>query len=175
MEIAAYVVEHFVSKGSVITLDAGSTNHYIAQEILERDISCTVITNSFNAAGVLAKADNVTLCCAGGVLDRKQNAFFDDAAIESLKHSKSDVYFLSPNGVSLDHAITSSAQSEGAIKRLFIQNAKKVIVVLEHSKFDKEASEELLSFDEVDTIVCDKKTSLEVIKKYEKVVKVTQV
>lgn len=175
MEIAQYVCDRFIREGSVVCLDAGSSNHYIAQMILERDIACCVVTNSFNAATILAKAKKVQLHCAGGVLNREQNAFYDDVAYRSLKGIQSDVYFVSPNGISLDKQITSSAKQENKMKKMFAQQAKKIIVVADHSKFDKVANEALLTFEEVDEIVCDAKTAIEVVEKYQKQTKVTRV
>ena len=175
MAIAKYVVQTYVKEGVVVCLDAGSTNHFIAQEILNQDITCTVITNSFNVAGVLAKANKVTLLCAGGQLNREQNAYYDEVAVASVSGYKSDVYFISPNGLSIKAGITNSAKQEGIIKKVFAKNAQKIIVVADYLKFDKVADELLLSYHDVEEVISDKNLSKDIVKKYLKYVKVTQV
>ena len=56
-KIAKYAVDNFVKEGMVIALDAGSTCHYAAQYILEKDIECTIITNAFNIVNILSKSN----------------------------------------------------------------------------------------------------------------------
>ena len=98
-KIAKYAVDNFVKEGMVIALDAGSTCHYAAQYILEKDIECTIITNAFNIVNILSKSDKINLFCAGGFLDKEHNSYHDETALKCMEMMKSDILFLSPNGI----------------------------------------------------------------------------
>jgi len=155
MDIVKYAVDHYVKEGMCIGLDAGSTCHYVAQYILEKDIECTIVTNAFNVINLLSKSDKIKLFCAGGYLDKEHNSYHDETALKSLEGMKTDLYFLSPNGISEEFAITSTAEDENPVKKLMMENAKKTYVLADHSKFERKAEVPLAGFDEIEKIICD--------------------
>lgn len=166
MQIASYAIENLIKENMTIILDAGTTNQYIAQKLLEKEIPCTVITNSFNVLSILSKCVCVELYGAGGKLDKEHNSFHDERSLASIKGMKADVYFLSPNGIDIDAQVTSNAIEEHEMKREFIKCAGQVVVVADHSKFDKKAENHLIDLKEVSLIISDSKLDKNIIKKY---------
>lgn len=160
-QVAKYALDTYVKEGMCIALDAGSTCQFLAQYLLEKDIACTVITNAFNVISLLSKSDKIEIYSAGGKLDKAHNSYHDDIAVQSMKKLKSDVYFLSPNGICADAGITSTAKEENTIKRLMMKNAEKTIVLADSSKFEREASILLASFDEIECIITNKEINLD--------------
>ena len=137
-----------------ICLDAGTTNQYIAQALMEKDIPCKVITNASNILSTLIKSKNIEIHLIGGKLNKEHNAFFDRKAIEQAEQYKTDIYFLSPNGID-SHCISLSSRQEAIIKRVFIENANKVIVVADHSKFNRNAGNYLMDVEDVNEFISD--------------------
>lgn len=172
--IAKYVVKKYVKKGMRIALDAGSTNHYIALEIVRQEIPCTIITYSFNISSLCANINFIDLYCVGGKLDREHNAFHDEIANVSMKKLESDVYFLSPNGIDVKAKISSSALEESDMKRIMIENAKDIYIVADHSKFNKRAEYPLLEFSKVTAIISDVKLEKKEVDKYKLICNIAQ-
>lgn len=154
-QIANYAVTHFIKPEMTITLDAGTTCRYIAQELVNRKIPCNVITNSLAAAHVLEKSDVIQLYLIGGKYDKEHASFYDHTTIDVIADIYSDIYFLSPNGIDIKGQITSSASNEHAVKQAFIKQAKDIIIVADHSKFEKTAMKVLCSFDQITCILSD--------------------
>lgn len=172
--IAQYVVDTHIKKDMRITLDAGSTNHYIALWLLEKEIPCTIITNAFNVISLLGKSSFINLYSAGGLLDKEHNAYHDEVAKNAVAQWESDIYFLSPNGIDVEKGITSSAKEENEIKRVFAKKCKKVIVVADHSKFYKKANYSLMKCENVSEVVCDANENID-YKTISPYIKITQV
>ena len=172
--IAKYVVHKYVRKGMCIALDAGSTNHYIALEIVKQEIPCTILTYSFNVSSLFANTSFITLYCVGGKLDREHNAFHDDIANASMKKLKSDIYFLSPNGIDIKAGISSSALEESEMKRSMIENAKEIYIVADHSKFHKIAPYPLLDFTKETPIITDAKLTKKEVDQYHSICNIAQ-
>lgn len=164
-KIAKYAVDNFVKEGMVIALDAGSTCHYAAQYILEKDIECTIITNAFNIVNVLSKSDKINLFCAGGFLDKEHNSYHDETALKCMEMMKSDILFLSPNGICEECGITSTAEKENPIKQLMIKNTNKIYVLADHTKFERKATFSLVSIDEIEKIICDDHPKVKISKR----------
>lgn len=131
-------------------------------------IPCNVITNSFTAASILEKSECIQLYLIGGTYDREHASFHDLAAIQTIASLCSDCYFLSPNGVDLKGQITSSATEEHAIKRSFLKQTKKVIVVADHSKFRKTALKVLCALKDTECILTDNGIDENLRKEYQK-------
>lgn len=174
MQIAEYVANNLIKDNMTIALDAGTANQYIAQKLLEKDIFCKVISNSLNVMLILSKSSNIELYMAGGKLDKEHNSFHDEKALKDIKGMKSDLYFLSPNGLDLEAQISSSAKEEQHIKQELIHNADKVIVVADHSKFDKQADYHLLNLSDVYMVISDSALPKATANKYSEYIKLKQ-
>ncbi|RRD93451.1 DeoR/GlpR transcriptional regulator [Clostridiales bacterium COT073_COT-073] len=171
-KIAEYAVTHYLRNDMTIVLDAGTTNHFIAEQILESDLSCRVITNAFNIVSLFSKVPNIEVISAGGKLDKDHNAFHDQDALYQLKKYHADIYFLSPNGIDINKMITSSAKDESEIKKFFISSAKKTVVVADYSKFGKSADYFLTNFASITCILTDDKLDNTTYKLLSKIVKI---
>ena len=87
---------------------------------------------------------------AGGAGLELGGAYFHEQA----EQYKTDIYFLSPNGID-SHCISLSSRQEAIIKRVFIENANKVIVVADHSKFNRNAGNYLMDVEDVNEFISD--------------------
>lgn len=166
ISIAEYVVNEYVKTNTSLFLDAGTTNQYIAQELLDKDISCTVYTNSNSVLTILSKSNHIHLILCGGTLDKEHQSFHDHIALSCINEMKADLYFLSPNGIHPTSGITSSAKKEHMMKQACLKQCKEIIVVADHSKFNKEANYYLTSLDQVEVIVSDTQLSDTIMSQY---------
>ncbi len=153
--IARYAVEHFVEPGMIITLDSGTTNLLVAQCLVECGIPCTVITNSFPVASVISKNPDITMYLAAGEYDATHGSFHDESAEEVITSSRSDICFLSPNGIDEFGNITNSGLSENSIKKAMIRQASRLVILADHSKIGKSELKVLCTSGSVSCIITD--------------------
>ena len=78
---------------------------------------------------------------------------------------KSDILFLSPNGICEECGITSTAEKENPIKQLMIKNTNKIYVLADHTKFERKATFSLVSIDEIEKIICDDHPKVKISKR----------
>lgn len=153
--IAQYAVKNFLKDDMIIALDAGTTCKCIAQALMEANLHCHVITNSFEAAAILVKSKHIDLYMAGGRMDREHGSFHDDNTLQTIQSIHSDLYFLSPNGVDAKAQITSSSIEENIIKRAFVKQAATTIVVADHSKIGKSAIKVICQLEDIQCVITD--------------------
>jgi len=157
--IAEYVVTKIIKPNMIITLDSGTTNMVVAQKILDYKISCTIITNSFLVAGIVSKSSNVELHLAGGCYDPDHGSFHDEVSDLILKTMRSEICFISANGIDNTGNVTNSGIAENAIKQQMIKQALQTIILADHSKIDKVELKVICQATDVNLVITDDKVT----------------
>lgn len=166
--IAEYVVNNFIKPSSIIILDSGTTTMLIAQRIFDKEIPCTIITNSFLIADILSKSKLTKLFLAGGLYDPDHASFHDDLSINILKSVRAEYAFISPNGVDSNGLVTSSGISENLIKQEMINQAQQTIVLADHSKIENTELKIIASAKDIYMVITDNKTPDKALKNLRK-------
>lgn len=157
--IASFVTKNILTSGQTIVLDAGTTNIEIAQRILESSLELTVLTNSLAAASILSKSEKIKLYLAGGSYDSLTSSFTDESAQKFFETMRSDIFFLSVNGISAEVGFTISGDDNAAIKQSMMKSSKKCIVTADHSKLNKIGLKVVCGFEDIDTLITDNKAN----------------
>jgi DeoR family fructose operon transcriptional repressor len=66
-----------------------------------------------------------------------------------------DVLFISCDGLSFKHGLTTPYREEHTVKRAMIEAAQRVIALVDHSKFGNAQMFSFAQFDEIDVLVTD--------------------
>lgn len=144
---------NFIQPGDTIILDSGSTTMLIAEELAKFE-NITVITNNLPAAFILSDNNNIMLFVCGGTLRHKTRSLHGQIAEQSLIGISADVLFVGADGIDLDRGITTF--NEGySISETMANAAKKVVAVLDSSKFGKSSFNIVLPINKIDTIITD--------------------
>lgn len=143
----------FIKEGSTIAADCSST----ALEVLKlfknrRDI--TVITNSVEVIGELNNSE-INIILTGGSLHKKSLSLQGSITQSTLKNYNVDIAFVSCKGIDIDKGILDSNEAEAEIKRTMIKQANKVILLVDHTKYDKTAFVKLFDYENVDYVITD--------------------
>lgn len=162
-QIAEYVIQNIIKPNMIITLDSGTTNMALAQKLLDYKIPCIIVTNSFFVASIVSKAENIQLCLAGGCYDSEHGSFHDDISDLILKSYRSEICFLSPNGVDRNGTVTNSGLSENSIKQQMIQHATRTILLADNTKLGRTELKIICHAKDVDLLITDAKASQEQI------------
>lgn len=153
--IADYVMAHYITPNSIITLDSGSTVIELANKIVASQIPVSVITTSFYAAAILHECESVKLTLVGGKYNSITGCFFDENTISVLKTMRSDFYFMGARGIDDEAGITISNDDEATLKRTMIKCAGKTVALMDSSKFGLIGFKVVCMPKDIDAVVTD--------------------
>ncbi len=158
----ARAAAELVHEGDVVALTAGTTTTETVRNLpLNRHI--TVVTNTVNVAMELSKRKDLEVHVTGGHLRGDWFSLVGPAAIESMKNIFVDTLFIGVNGIDSVRGLTCYSPYEAEINRAMVRQAKRKIVVTDHSKFGVSASWLICEIAEIDLIITDTGATDEVL------------
>lgn len=147
-----------ITPGTSIVLNIGTTTEQVARAIYDlRDL--IVITNNVNVVNILSGSPGKELLLAGGVVRQSDGGVVGDAAIEFIKQFRVDLAVIGASAVEEDGAVLDFDYREVSVARAIIANARKVMLVFDHSKFERRATVRICDVDQLDIIVTDQEPS----------------
>ena len=115
----------------------------------------TVVTNSVHALRII-EAPACTLISTGGIYSENSLSFQGEVATQVLAKFHVDIALISCRGIHRESGVLDSYTGEVDIKRAMIEQAEEVALLVDHTKFSKQAFLEVTNFDCIDYIVTDK-------------------
>jgi DeoR family fructose operon transcriptional repressor len=161
LRIATKAVEEVPEHGSVI-IDSGSTTQRLA-DVFPVDHDVHVVTNSLMTALTLSRRGLQKLTVLGGAVRTNTLAMVDDTTRSELQHMAIDVLFISCDGLSFQHGLTTPYREEHMIKRAMIERAHRVVAMVDQSKFGNVQMFSFAAFDEIDVLVTDTRAEPEAV------------
>jgi len=143
----------YVESGRSLFFDSGTTVMSLAGCIGEQRLNVT--TTAPNIALELLCKPNVITNLVGGMVNRGSISVSGTQANEYLNAINIDVAFISPSGVSPDGDFTSGNYSECELKKIVVGKARRVIMLMDASKFDHSLPYTFCSLSGVDTLITD--------------------
>lgn len=160
-----------VNDGDVVILDSGSTVFVIAKQLVLIKKNLTVFTNSLKAAQCLAEA-NIKTYMLGGEVRNTSYASTGSWAVRSLSEIRADIAFLGTSGFQRRGGPCIENFNESEVKNSIIRAANQVIVVADSSKSECDAMIQFAPWEEIDTLITDKKIDKQVLAALENKTKV---
>lgn len=145
-----------INPNETIFLDITSINYFLADEILKKDISITVITNMIDVMHLLYHSNNIKLIGIGGTLNKELDGFVGSVSIDQIKKYKSDKAFLGVVGIdTISGSLTTFDSEDGLTKEAIINSAKKRYLITEKQKTFQDGNFIYSNIDEFDGIISD--------------------
>lgn len=134
-------------------MDSSTTCQALLQRLKEqKDI--TIITNSIRLMNDFM-GSGFKMICTGGTMRESSCALTGSITSQTLEKYFVDFAFISCKGIDREKGIMESNESESRIKSIMIRQARKAVLLVDHSKFDKTAFVKCDDFSQIDTIVTD--------------------
>jgi DeoR family transcriptional regulator of aga operon len=143
-----------IQNGDTIAIDAGTTTMEITRQ-LPFDLQITVITPAPNIAMEAAAREKVTTELIGGVLNPAYIAVVGSNAEATIRSFYTDKAFVGIWGLSLERGLTDTNSAEACVKRAFLKNTARAIIVADSSKFGRIAPVGVAPLSAVDTLITD--------------------
>ncbi len=160
-DIVAHKAVSFVQEGCSIFLDGGTTMLELAKII--PDMYINVMTNGPNIALEIAEKMRPTITLCGGTINRKNLSVFGYSALDMLSHINVDVAFISASGYSEEGGFTCGFEEQAKLRRLLIEKARSVIILMDSTKFGKMLPYTFAKMEDVNYLISDKAPSLELL------------
>ncbi len=159
--LAFAAIRELPTSGTVI-IDSGSTLSRFA-EAIPADCNLRIITNSLPTAHILADHDAVDIIVIGGKVRKNTLAMVDAEAIAAVEPLTVDMLFISSDAVSPDVGLTTPYREEAALKRAMIRSARRVVALVDHSKFSVDQTVRFAKWSDIDVLVTNREVDPAVI------------
>ncbi|PWD51482.1 DeoR family transcriptional regulator [Serinibacter arcticus] len=151
-EIAAAALD-LVEDGDAIFIGAGTTTQALARLLTRRRLM--VATTSLLVAGELADAHDVDLFMIGGVLRGNIRAVVGGDAEAALGRLRVRTTFLSGNGLTARHGLSTPNIHVASIDRAAMAAADRVVVLADHTKVGVDSTVQTVPAHRIDILVTD--------------------
>jgi DeoR/GlpR family transcriptional regulator of sugar metabolism len=141
-----------VQEEQIVILDAGSTTWCMAR-YLHHIRGLTVISNALNVVEECSKNETASIYLLGGQLRRNSMSLVGPQVEIELKKYNADYVFLGTSGFTLRHGFMSSDLYEAEIKRAMVSAGQKIVLLADHSKFEKGGLTSFCSFEKLDMLI----------------------
>ena len=143
-----------VADGDAIFLDSSSTALAIAQR-LKNHRHLTIITNSLAVTQEMLDAPGVTVVSAGGTLRRDTASLVGTDGLELLHKYNIQKGFFGAHGLSILEGLTDVSAEEAQVKRPLVAMCRRVIAVLDATKWGQVGVASFAGLQQVDTVITD--------------------
>ena len=155
-----------VSEGDTVFLDAGTTTYEVAKLI--RDIKgILIVTNDLEIA-VLLKDSETELFICGGSVQKSTGSMFGRYATQMLADFKFDVGFFGAASINDDFEVTTPTSEKMWLKRYTPMQCEKSYLVVDRSKFGRQAMTKINSLGDYTGIITNREFSIEEKRKLER-------
>jgi len=142
-----------LSPGASVFMDAGTTNLIVAQNM--PDIDMHIFTVGPNIALELLHVQKPSITVCGGNLHRQHIMVDGYSTLDMLKKINFDIALMGASGFSPECGFTCGVESQMMVKQLAIQRARKVFVLMDHSKLNHTLPFTFGRLEDVDYLVTD--------------------
>ncbi|MGP0585970.1 DeoR/GlpR family DNA-binding transcription regulator [Paenibacillus timonensis] len=146
-----------VNDGDTLMIDPSSTCFEFLKTLHSKN-NVTVITNSVSVLNEFA-GSNLNIISTGGSLRARSLSLVGPAAQETVQKYNVDTAIISCKGMSPDKGISDSNEPECELKKHMLRHADKVILLADHTKFDKNAFVKLADWEQIDYLITDERPS----------------
>lgn len=144
-----------VPDNSSLFINLGTTTEEVGRALSGRQ-GLMVVTNNINVVTELYRNPLINVVVAGGSLRATDGGIVGRMAAEMFRHFKVDIAIIGTSAVDADGTLLDYDLREVQVSRAIIENARRVILVTDSSKFSRRAPVRIARLDEIDTLVTDR-------------------
>lgn len=155
-----------VKDGEVVVLDSGSTTHALARRLKSRLHGLSVITCDLIIALELSDVPGFEVIIAGGSVRPRLYSVVGTLTERALGSLHANHAFLGADAVSLEAGVTNANLAEVGVKQRLMATSRDVVLLADHSKFDKISLAHVAPLEAFRTVITDHGLSDERMRTY---------
>jgi len=141
----------FIHNDGTYFFDVSTSVEFLAREL---DKKATIFTHSIDNFNILSEKRGITVNLIAGKFNKKNRFFYKTDYEKCLKGAKFDSAFLGAGAIRSD-GIYYENEEDAYIKREIVKRSKKVILLAEHQKYEKNTYYKGLDLEQVNIIIVD--------------------
>jgi DeoR family glycerol-3-phosphate regulon repressor len=149
-----------IPDNSSLFLNLGTTTEEVARAIAGR-AGLMVVTNNMNVALELHRNESLQVIVAGGTLRPSDGGIVGRLAADAFRQFKADFAIIGTSAIDRDGTLLDYDLREVQVSRAIIENARRVVLVTDSSKFTRRAPVRIARLEEIDILVTDRLPSPE--------------
>ncbi|SFJ80443.1 transcriptional regulator, DeoR family [Paenibacillus sp. UNC496MF] len=154
----AQAAASLVKEGDTVFVDAGSTNQHIADRLAGKT-NVTIITNSLEIAyrlnPVKEKQNLSVIICGGALGEANPDSIVGPVAEKMISMFRANLAFIGTSAIDIRQGITDAYLASARIKENMIENANKVYLVTDRSKFGVINTAFVCPIEQIDHVITD--------------------
>ena len=135
----ASIANDFIGDGEAIFCDSSTTCMHLVPYLIKKQ-NLIIITNGLHIATSLSERSDAKIYICGGHIYNSSGSVLGSSASEFISNFRADI-----------------ADEQAQIKEKIITQARETILLCDSSKVNKESYYKLCGYDNIDTIITDKK------------------
>jgi len=161
-KISAYLLEKraigtttasLIGDGKVIGCTGGTTIMQVMKALKSKHL--TIITNAINVAMELAPCHSLEVIVTGGTLRTRSYELVGHVAERTIQGYLLDIALVGVDGLDIKNGISTFTDAEAHAAALYIEHAREVWVVADHSKIGKTAPALIAPLSRVSRLITD--------------------
>lgn len=145
-----------IKDGMTILLDSGTTTYQLALLIANQDFkNLNIITNDMGIAELLKNIDEISLIVIGGWIQKATNSTQGNLAKLCMEQLHAEIAFVGASSIGENLRIYSPSEEKVFLKRLFVENSEKTVLLVDQSKGKQINLNYVYSVTDMDCIVTD--------------------
>ena len=138
-----------------VFINLGTTTEEVARAVADRS-GMLVVTNNMNVAIELYRNPGIQVIVAGGTLRASDGGIVGRLAADAFRQFKADVAVIGTSAIDEDGTLLDYDLREVQVSRAIIENARRVMLVTDSSKFQRSAPVRIARLHEIDVLVTDR-------------------
>lgn len=149
-----------IADGETVFISSGTTALEVAKHLVDRS-SLTVITNSLPVLNLFNANPYISVICLGGNFRHSEASYIGHLTDTNLEEVRADKVIFGIRALSLEDGLTNDYMGETSTDRKILKIGREVIIVADHTKFDRVSTSFVAPLSAIHTVVTDAQTSSE--------------
>ncbi len=148
-----------IKDGESVFIGSGSTTAYVARNLVNRK-RLTIVTNALNVGMEFSDSLGITVVVIGGMMRPSELSLIGHIADQALHEVRVDKVIMGITAISVTAGLSNDYLPEVMTDREIFDMAPEVILVADHTKFEKVASGYVAPLNRITTLITDHETSV---------------
>lgn len=158
--LIAEKIATLIKDGDYLLLDSSTTALFTVKTISDLH-NITLLTNSIEVLLEMPQNSDWRVICTGGEFMQSSLSFAGRQVESIIDDYNVDLAVISCKGLDMEKGITDTRDYSAQIKKSFMKSAKKVLLAVDSTKFDKTSFVRFADISDVDIVVTDTEPSEE--------------
>lgn len=136
-------------------INIGTTTEEVARALMGH-LELKVVTNNLHVASLMSGKPDFEVIVTGGLVRARDRGIVGEAAIDLIRQFRVDIAVIGISGIDLDGSLLDFDYREVRVAQAIIEQARRVFLVTDHSKFGRSAMVKLGHVRQLDALFTDR-------------------